>query len=269
LALGELVEDLIWVGDPKQAIYSFRDADPELMLGVLREIRAGTSALGEGTVDDLEHSWRSQDQVLELVGQVFPRIFPHLPREQVVLSAAPEAARARAERGHPPGRLEAWIPQYSGRASQAKHARGIADGVLALLQDDGVGPQDVAVLVRSNAQAAQVVEALTARGVPASGEGVPVPASLAGPLLRAALAGRGGSCGPRSRSPSTAATPWPSPSWWTSCPAIPRTAAGSATSPPRATMRHGRRRSAPGGRPTCSPGCGDCARSASPSPPSR
>ncbi len=188
LALGELVEDLIWVGDPKQAIYSFRDADPELMLGVLREIRAGSSALGQGTVADLEHSWRSQDQVLELVNHVFPRIFPHLPREQVVLTAAPEAARARTERGHPAGRIEAWTPQYSGRPSQAKHARGIADGVLALLEDDGVGPEDLAVLVRSNAQAAQVVEALTARGIPASGEGVPVLASREGRILRAALA---------------------------------------------------------------------------------
>src|SRR5699024_5312779 len=91
LALGELVVDLLWLGEPKHALYSVGDADPELMVGVLRAIRAGTSALGEGTVDDFEHSWRSQDQVLELVGQVFPRIFPHRPREQVVLSAAPEA----------------------------------------------------------------------------------------------------------------------------------------------------------------------------------
>lgn len=188
LALGELVEDLIWVGDPKQAIYSFRDADPELMLGVLEEIRAGSSALGEGTVDDLTHSWRSQDPVLELVNRVFPQIFPGLPREQVVLSAAPEAARGRAERGHPEGRLEAWTPQYSGRSSQAKHARGVADGVLALLGDDGVGPEDVAVLVRSNAQATEVVGALTDRGIPASGEGVPLLASREGRILRAALA---------------------------------------------------------------------------------
>ncbi|MDN5820298.1 MAG: UvrD-helicase domain-containing protein [Brachybacterium sp.] len=188
LALGELVEDLIWVGDPKQAIFSFRDADPDLMLGVLDEIRAGSSALGEGTVDDLKHSWRSQDQVLELVNQVFPRIFPTLPREQVVLTAAPEAARRRAERGHPDGRLEAWTPQYSGRTSQAKHARAIADGVLSLLSEESTGPEDVAVLVRSNAQAAEVVEALTARGIPASGEGVPLLASREGRILRAALA---------------------------------------------------------------------------------
>ncbi|MGO2191952.1 MAG: UvrD-helicase domain-containing protein [Brachybacterium sp.] len=188
LALGELIEDLIWVGDPKQAIYSFRDADPDLMLGVLREIRAGSSTLGEGTVDDLKHSWRSQDPVLELVNQVFPQIFPKLPREQVVLTAAPAAAQTRARRGHPEGRLEAWTPQYSGRPSQAKHARGVADGVLALLGDDGVGPEDVAVLVRSNAQAAEVVGALTARGIPASGEGVPLLVSREGRILRAALA---------------------------------------------------------------------------------
>src|SRR5699024_10397550 len=67
-------------------------------------------------------------------------------------------------------------------------ARGRAAGVVAVRQEAGGGAADVAVLGRANAQAAPVVEALTARGVPASGEGVPVLASREGRILRAALA---------------------------------------------------------------------------------
>ena len=188
LELSRLIDDKIWVGDPKQAIYGFRDADPALMLGIIEQIETGTTELGAGEVSALEHSWRSQEPVLELVSAVFPRVFPQLPRERVVLTAAPEAVRRRAQAGRPPGRLEAWIPGYSGRASQPKHARAVADGIIDLLAEPGTGPGDIAVLVRSNAQAQQVIAALADRGVPASGEGTPILASREGRILRAALA---------------------------------------------------------------------------------
>ena len=188
LELSRLIEEKIWVGDPKQAIYGFRDADPTLMLGIIEQIQQGTTELGPGQVCDLDFSWRSQQSVLSLVSSVFPRVFPQLPRERVVLTPAPEAVRRRQEAGREPGRLEAWIPQYQGRASQRGHARAVADGVVSLLAEPGVGPGDLAVLVRTNSQAQQVISALAARGVPASGEGTPILASREGRILRAALA---------------------------------------------------------------------------------
>ena len=188
LELSLLIDDKIWVGDPKQAIYGFRDADPTLMLGIIELIEQGTTVLGTGEVSDLEHSWRSQESVLELVSALFPRVFPQLPRERVVLTAAPRAVRERQQSGRRPGRLEAWIPQYPRRASQPGHARAVADGILSLLAEPGTGPGDVAVLVRTNTQAQQVITALAERGVPASGEGTPLLASREGRILRAALA---------------------------------------------------------------------------------
>ncbi|PWH07476.1 exonuclease V subunit beta [Brachybacterium endophyticum] len=189
LELGRQIEDLIWVGDPKQAIYGFRDADPALMLGVLEEVSAGTTALGEGRIRDLDHSWRSQEQVLELVSAVFPQVFRDLPRERVVLTPAPEAAAQRAAAGRTDGRIEAWIPEFSDRYKKVgEHAAGIADGVVRMLAEDEASPGDLAVLVRSNAQAAQVVAALQERGVPASGQGGPILSTREGRLVRAALA---------------------------------------------------------------------------------
>lgn len=188
LELAGLVEDLIWVGDPKQAIYGFREADPELMRGILDLVTGGGTALGEAVAEDLRESWRSQEPVLDLVGAVFPAVFPELPREQVVLEAAPGAVARRAAAGRAPGRVEVWTPRYSGRRSQGAHAEALAEGVAALLAEDGSDPADVAVLVRSNAQARRVAEALAARGVPASGQGIGLLDSREGRLVRAALA---------------------------------------------------------------------------------
>ncbi|MGO1199283.1 MAG: UvrD-helicase domain-containing protein [Dermabacteraceae bacterium] len=188
LELSRLIDDKIWVGDPKQAIYGFRDADPALMLGIMAQIEAGSSGLGTASVRDLEHSWRSQEPVLDLVNAVFPQVFPELPRHRVVMDAAPAAVAQRAEAGHVAGRLEAWLPEVPGKLTYPQHATAVADGILTLLDQPRTSPADIAVLVRSNRRAAEVVEALGARGVPASGEGVPILASREGRLVRAALA---------------------------------------------------------------------------------
>lgn len=195
LELSRLIEDKIWVGDPKQAIYGFRAADPTLMLGVIAQLEAGTSDLGTGSIENLEHSWRSQEPVLELVSSIFPRIFPDLPPERVAIGPAPEAARRRAASGRAPGRLEAWItpPRFRKNGKRwpptaAEHTTAIADGVAALLEEPGTGPGDVAVLVRTNRTRDAVVAALAARGIPASGEGTPILATREGRILRAGLA---------------------------------------------------------------------------------
>jgi ATP-dependent exoDNAse (exonuclease V) beta subunit len=188
LELSQLVHDTIWVGDPKQAIYGFRDADPSLMLGIIAEIERGTAGLGDAEVLDLRHSWRSQEEVLSLVDAVFPQVFPDLPRERVVTTAAPKAAERRRAAGHRAGRLEAWVPAVPKRLTYPQHATAIADGVLTLLGDPDCSPADVAVLVRSNRRAQEVIAALADRGIPASGEGTPILASREGRLVRAALA---------------------------------------------------------------------------------
>jgi ATP-dependent exoDNAse (exonuclease V) beta subunit len=188
LELSQLIDDKIWVGDPKQAIYGFRDADPSLMLGIIERIEAGTAGLGDAEVLDLRHSWRSQEPVLDLVTAVFPQVFPELPRERVVTTAAPEAVARRRESGHRPGRLEAWRPEVPKKLTYPQHATAIADGVLRLLREEGASPADIAVLVRSNRRAQDVIAALSARGIPASGEGTPILATREGRLIRAALA---------------------------------------------------------------------------------
>src|SRR5699024_3931551 len=145
-----------------------------LMLGIIEQITAGGTDLGTGQVRDLEHSWRSQQPVLDLVGEIFPQVFPDLPRERVVMTAAPLAVQQRTADGRGPGRLEAVRPDAPKKLTYPQHATAVADGICELLAGPGTAPGDVAVLVRSNQRAAEVVSALTERGIPASGEGVAI-----------------------------------------------------------------------------------------------
>src|SRR5699024_5791869 len=50
LELSRLIEVKIWVGDPKQAIYGFRDADPRLMQDIIAALEGGGTVLGTGEV---------------------------------------------------------------------------------------------------------------------------------------------------------------------------------------------------------------------------
>lgn len=181
LALGDLVDEVIWVGDPKQTIYGFRDADPALMAAALDRITASG-----GTTGTLMHSWRSSEAILNLTNAVFTPIFHGmrgLPAEQVRLSV-PEPRREIARHGA----VETWGHTGSGKESVEKAATAIARGVRDLLDRRSLRGGEVAVLVRDNRTAERIATALTAEGIPATGAGRPLLASREGQVLRAGLA---------------------------------------------------------------------------------
>jgi len=77
---------LFIVGDPKQSIYAFRRADIEAFERVVGKIRAGG-----GAVYSLVTNFRSDGAVLDVVNNVFDRLF--LPTEHVQPANEPLAAR--------------------------------------------------------------------------------------------------------------------------------------------------------------------------------
>ena len=167
---------LVLIGDPKQAIYAFRGAD------LIAYLSARDVASEHRT---LARNWRSDSPLLTALGSVFRGAAlgdERIPVRDVVASHD----EPRLDDAGPPLRLRVVrrsLADVSDRAKiTAKVARRIVaedvacdivkllDGPARLaLKGDAraVSPGDIAVLVRTNDQAAMVRDTLAAAGVPA------------------------------------------------------------------------------------------------------
>ncbi|WP_077490412.1 UvrD-helicase domain-containing protein [Sinomonas mesophila] len=162
LELSSLVEQAVWVGDPKQAIYEFRGTDPELMEAVMAAVPAERR-------EQLSETWRSRQAPVDLSNAVFERVFTNgaaghrMTRESVHLDLP--AAKA-AEYGEDRGGIEAWTRPQS---KSEDRLRATAAGVKELLaRRPDLRRCDVAVLARTNAEVRALSAALDGLGVRAS-----------------------------------------------------------------------------------------------------
>ncbi|MHB8293141.1 MAG: UvrD-helicase domain-containing protein [Acidimicrobiales bacterium] len=180
---------MVLIGDPKQAIYSFRGAD---VLAYLDAAHAGNS-----TIATLSTNWRSDQGLLDACESLFGNCrlgHPEIVHRSVTatsthvlpgLSGAPIAAplRIRAVSRDAAGIDRTNKGYVSKRSGEAYVARDLAADLVGLLNSgasvvtrDGTGAEleprellagHVAVLVRTNHQASVVRSALDATGVPA------------------------------------------------------------------------------------------------------
>jgi exodeoxyribonuclease V beta subunit len=170
---------LYLIGDPKQAIYKFRGAD------IYSYFAARSQARYHYT---LSHNWRSHPDLVRGVNRLFQRGEPFLFDNLDFISV-------QAGRGIDDGRIGAVPPlvlwqldQYSDkqvywtsrRGTNGEAAEYIRNAVVAeILQlldqaaiitrhgSQPVKPKDIAILVRSNNQAAAYQQALNEAGIPA------------------------------------------------------------------------------------------------------
>jgi ATP-dependent helicase/nuclease subunit A len=183
LRLGELARESVWVGDPKQAIYGFRGADPALMDRAIEslsnpggELVARAVAAAHAPVETLSVSYRSRPELVQVTNALFAPAFERvqgLRPERVAV----EAKRAPQPELGPP--LQCWSLQHEARPSGEKLAGALAGAVSRMLasppaiadrQRGGTRPAtggDVAVLCRTNKQCELVAEALAQLGIPA------------------------------------------------------------------------------------------------------
>lgn len=185
LKLSELAPRSVWVGDQKQAIYSFRGTDPTLMDAAIEQVE-GHGELLDKALDQLTHtskvetllySWRSRPPLVRLTSKLFARAFaPHgIPPSRVEITAGiPD---------DPPGLgpyIEHWALHLQDNTKTQELASALAAGVRQMLQDPsvrvrgrvhegvrGARPADVGVLCLSNAQCSNVAAALEALGITA------------------------------------------------------------------------------------------------------
>lgn len=172
-------EALFFIGDPKQAIYGFRGAD------VFSYFAAADEAEARHT---LGTNWRSDPRLVTAVNALFtsrsrPFHLAEIPFVPAGSGRTAEEVGLTIDGSPDPSPFRLWFAERpEGRTSLGKEegARRVAEAVsteIALLLAGSrqgrvrlggspLAPADVAVLVRSNRQAALIQQALGARGVP-------------------------------------------------------------------------------------------------------
>jgi len=171
--------DVVIVGDPKQSIYRFRGADIHAYLAAID--RAGPA------VHTLDTNWRSSAPLLGALDVLLRgATFGDQQIAYRRVASRPDA-RPRLHAAGSPLELR-WLPTTTGLAltgrglvvsssAQASILEDLCGRVVELLAQARIGadpdtgralePADIAVLVRSNRRATQIVDALNAVGVPA------------------------------------------------------------------------------------------------------
>ncbi len=167
-AMAELVDGSTWVGDPKQAIYGFRNADSALTQAAFD----GVAATATEPQEVLATSYRSRKGIIDFVNAAFGPAFTAMG-----LPAADHAfsGTARTEDGFAHAPFAVWWLdgkvdlQYAALAAGIRDA--IADGADWMVFDKEAKANrplragDVAVLCRSHADILQVATALSQLGV--------------------------------------------------------------------------------------------------------
>lgn len=164
---------LFFIGDPKQAIYSFRGAD------IFAYLEAAQIAERRYTLDK---NWRSESGLVEAVNALFrrsaePFVFPQIIFQPALAQGKDEDARLRGD-NLAPGCVIALPSAEDGTplgkgAAAALATQAVVGEITELLGGDArigfrrVRPGDIAVLVRTNSQAEEVQAALRVAGVAA------------------------------------------------------------------------------------------------------
>ena len=161
--LAQLADEVVFVGDVKQAIYAFRGCDPALVFDTLE----GLTQRGSNT-EVLGFSWRSRPALVRYVNHVFSQVFQgQIPPERVVL-----------EPQRPEYTEEPAVMQWRLAGKKEEQMAALAAGVAALVasghpvvdpdtdEERPVQWGDIAVLARTNDHVEAIAAALTAQRIP-------------------------------------------------------------------------------------------------------
>ena len=167
--MSQLVDDVLMVGDSKQAIYGFRGSDPKLALNVLNYVQQGG-----GNISTLPNSYRSRPGLVSLNNDLFTDPFSHLlTAEQVQLTPKRIDTLSSAELGW-------WTLEYDGRKSNEKVMSALAEGIREHISSGNeifdknikgnrtASWRDIAVLCRGNKEAATLAACCAGIGIPVS-----------------------------------------------------------------------------------------------------
>ena len=167
VALSQIASSSAWVGDPKQAIYGFRGADPELIARVAPKIQQATGGAG----DTLGRNYRSRPGLVSFVNDAFADTF-------LAMGLPPESTRVdEVERGNLDGQGTPVNVWHVRGKNVGLRASALAKGLKESLDqgdewlvegDDGarnLRAGDIAILCATNNRALELAGALAGFGI--------------------------------------------------------------------------------------------------------
>ena len=178
--LMELVENTVFVGDRKQAIYGFRGTESSLVDDFIKDIKDQKA---------LKESYRSRPELVDTANDVFCRAFgeqrlPVYPDDDTKPYDGISLAPVRPDHAEMQPALQHWNTPVEGKgvknnyAAVGKKIRELVDSKLCLVvtgrNDAGeeilepIQYRDIALLIRNNDTIAEAVPALREAGVPVS-----------------------------------------------------------------------------------------------------
>ncbi len=157
--LSDLVEQTIWVGDYKQAIYGFRGSDTALVKAVTDRIEK----LNGYSNETLGISHRSWPPIVDVTNAIFVPAFSDILRKEEVKLAPWGKLEKEYNESKRTDLLKCWILTEK---VKAKKAAQIAGNIAKMIQD-GEKPKDIAVLARTNSELTAVATALKYYNIPA------------------------------------------------------------------------------------------------------
>ncbi len=153
----------LMIGDPKQAIYSFRGADLQTYLNARHDAEA---------IWTLTENFRSSEEVVKAVNHVFGlanRPFGEVPFEHVQTPIPAKSQSLQFGNGQKVPALTVWHlnvdKPLSGTQYATEMAQICATQMVDLLNQKITKPSDMAVLVRDGNEAKKIRQALAERGV--------------------------------------------------------------------------------------------------------
>ncbi len=162
--LSELVEESIWVGDYKQAIYGFRGSDLALVKAVTDRIENLNGRVNES----LSTSHRSWPPLVDTCNKIFLPAFSDILRKEEVELSVWDKLEKEYNESNKKDCLKAW-PLYlenDGKKTGSKAADVLASNIARMIKDENILPKDIAVLARTNKELTNIASALKEFNIP-------------------------------------------------------------------------------------------------------
>ncbi len=170
-------DNLFIVGDPKQSIYRFRGAEPEIFSSYKNTLPRYPSDSDEMQAIFLSHNFRSSENILSFVNRIFRVVMENTAPDS--LYKEEDELRAGKESEKPSPRVEIVLMEKKkeeekevfSEAAQLLHeenteAKYIASRIRGMLTS--YKPRDIAVICRTHRQIAMVRDSLELLGIPCS-----------------------------------------------------------------------------------------------------